>query len=155
MLYVFPKSGAILQSKVNTESTCTCTYNVLLVRFLRVSTDWIEIQFTKKNSCLCYMSIHVPIFTINLTFSPLDVALQLAEDSFIPQPLPIPSHPFTLNNFCTRYVFKFVILILSTFPSQQTISWDFFGKITNLTKNNIFNRYTCIWWLPCTGMIWG
>lgn len=118
MLYVCPKSSAILQSKINIEFTCTCTYNVLLVRILHVSLDWIEIQFTKKNSCLCYMSIHVPVFTINLTFSPLDVALQLAVDSFIPQPLPIPSHPSTLNNFCTGYVFKFVILILSTFPSQ-------------------------------------
>lgn len=118
MLYMSPKSGAIFQSKINIEFTCTCTYNVLLVRILHVSLDWIEIQFTKINSCFCYMSIHVPVFTINLTFSPLDVALQLAVDSFIPQPLPIPSHPFTLNSFCTGYVFKFVILILSTFPSQ-------------------------------------
>lgn len=91
MLYVCPKSGAIFQSKINIEFTCTCTYNVLLVRILHVSLDWIEIQFTKKNSCFCYMSIHVPVFTINLTFSPLDVALQLAVDSFIPQPSPF--HP--------------------------------------------------------------
>lgn len=85
------------KSTLNSHVQCT----VLPVRFLHVSPDWIKIQFTKINSCLCYMSIHVPVFTINLTFSPLDVALKLAVDSFIPQPLPIPSHPSTLNSFCT------------------------------------------------------
>lgn len=111
----------ILQSKINIEFTCTCMYNVLLLRFLCVSPDWIEIQFTKKkfllmlhvNTCT---SIHnkSDIFTFGCCTS---VGSRL---TFIPQPLPIPSHPFTLNNFCTGYVFKFVnkILILFTFLSQ-------------------------------------
>lgn len=103
----------ILQSIINTEFTCTCTYNVLLVRLDRNTVYKNKfLLMLHVNTCT---SIHnkSDIFTFGCCTS---VGGRLLHSPT----LPIPSHPFTLNNFCTGYVFKFVnkILILFTFPSQ-------------------------------------